>query len=140
MLFILAFLGLIPFAIGGFMNWFMLSHPETLPPYALIGIVTLLIWAAISFTVKAHVKDTKKLLIGLNLPAFAVLVLLCVQELLLKAYWQNPIGLWTQLYYLPLINISTRLAMWSSHLFVVYCAAFILLLGASFVGCKLRKK
>ena len=136
---ILSLLGLIPFAIGGFMNFFMLSHTEILPPYALIGIVTLIVWALIAFIAKPFAKDTKKLLFAFNLPAFAVLVLLCVQELVFKSYWQNPLGLWTQLYYLPLINISARLTMWSSRLFVVYCAAFLLLLAASFLGCKLRK-
>ena len=137
---ILSLLGLIPFAIGGFMNFFMLSHPENLPPYALIAVATLLVWALIAFIAKPFVKDTKKLLIAFNLPAFAVLILLCVQELVFKSYWQNPFGLWTQLYYLPLINICARLTMWSSRLFVVYCAAFLLLLGASFLGCKLWKR
>lgn len=140
MLVILVVLGLIPFAMGAFMNWYMMTYPNGLPPFALIGIVTLLIWAAIAFVVKPYIKNTKKVVIGLNLVAFVVLVLVGIQELLLQAYWFNFVGVWTQFYYLPLLNISFALTSWSHSVFSAYCAAFLLMVIATLLGCKLRKK
>lgn len=140
MLVILVVLGFIPFALGSFMNWFMMTYSNTLPPLALVGIVTLLIWAAIAFLVKPYIKDTKKVIIGLNSVASVVLVLVGIQELLLHAYWQNLIGVWTQFYYLPLLNIGFRLTNWSHSVFSAYCAAFLLMVIATLLGCKLRRK
>ena len=140
MLVILVVLGLIPFAIGGFMNWYMMTYSNDLPPFTLIGIVTLLMWTAAAFVVKPYIKNTKKVVIGLNLVAFVVLVLVGIQELLLQAYWQNFVGVWTQFYFLPLINISFTLTSWSHSVFSAYCAAFLLMVIATLLGCKLRKK
>lgn len=137
---ILVVLGLIPFAFGGFMNWIMMTYSNTIPPFALYSIVTLLIWAAIAFIVKPYIKNTTKIILGLNLVAFIVLVLVGIQELLLHAYWQNFIGIWTQFYYLPLLSISFRLTDWSHSVFGAYCMAFLLMVIATLLGCKLRKR
>ena len=61
MLVILVVLGFIPFALGSFMNWFMMTYSNTLSPLALVGIVTLLIWAAIAFLVKPYIKQQRQL-------------------------------------------------------------------------------
>ncbi len=138
MTFILVALGLLPFAFGGFMNWYMITYPNSPIPYKLIGIVVLLIWAVIAFAIKPYIKNTKKIIIGLNVVAFVVLVLLGIQELILNAYWFNFVGVWTQLYYLPLLNISFALTNWIHHVFSTYCAAFLLMVIATFAGSKLR--
>lgn len=140
MLVILILLGLIPFALGGFMNWIMMTDANTIPPFVLSGIVVLLLWAVIAFIVKPHIKDIKKVVIGLNLVAFVVLVLVAIQELLLQAYWNNFVGIWTQFYYLPLLNIGFALTSWSHSVFSAYCVAFLLMVFAAVLGCKLRKK
>ena len=46
---LLFLLGLLPFAVGGLMNWAMLAYPDVLPPFSLIAILFLLIWGAIAF-------------------------------------------------------------------------------------------
>jgi len=140
MLVILVVLGLIPFALGGFMNWIMTNYSNTIPPFALFAVVTLLIWVSIAFIVKPYIKNTTKIVIGLNLVAFVVLVLVGIQELFLHAYWQNVIGIWTQFYYLPLLIIGFRLTDWSHSVFSAYCTAFLLLVTATLLGCKLRKR
>ena len=140
MLAILVVFGLIPFALGGFMNWIMMTYSNTVPLFVLFAIVTLLIWVAIAFIVKPYIKNTTKIVIGLNFVAFVVLVLVGIQELLLHAYWQNMIGIWTQFYYLPLLNIGFRLTDWSHSVFSAYCMAFLLLVIATLLGCKLRKR
>ena len=140
MLAILMILGLLPFALGGFLNWFMMANSGLLPNLVTIGFAALVIWGAIAFAVKPYVKSIKKTVIGLNLPAFAVLILVGVQELILHAYWQNAVGAWTQLFYLPLIDLGFRLTPWSHGVFSAYCAAFVLMVEASAIGCVLRKK
>lgn len=137
---ILVVLGLIPFALGCFMNWIMTTSSNTLPLFVLFAIFTLVIWAAIAFIVKPYIKSTKKIVIGLNLVAFVVLVLVGIQELLLHAYWQNFIGIWTQFYYLPVLNLGFILTSWSHTVFSAYCAAFLLMVIATLLGCQLRKK
>ena len=138
MLFILP--GLIPFALGSFLNWLMMTCSNSLPPLALFAIVELLIWSAVAFFVKPYIKNTKKIVIGMNLPGFVVLVLVGIQELLMHAYWQNFLGVWTQFYYLPLLYVGFKLTSWSHSVFSAYCAAFLLMVIATLLGCELRKK
>ena len=137
---ILVVLGMIPFALGGFMNWFMMANPDMLPSTVLIGVVTLLMWTALAFFVKPYINDTKKVIIGLNSVALAILIPIGIQELLLQAYWPNLVGVWTQFYYLPLLNIGLTLTSWSHSVFSAYCASFLLMVIATALGCKLRKK
>ena len=140
MLAILVVLGMIPFALGGFMNWLMMTHSNPLIPYELFGIVTLLIWATIAFFIKPYIKNTMKVVVGLNSIGFVVLILIGIQELLLQAYWLNFVGTWTQHYYLPLLVIGFALTGWSNSVFGAYCAAFLLMVIVTVLGCKLRKK
>lgn len=140
MLVILVVLGVIPFALGGFMNWLMMTHSNPLIPFELFGIVTLLIWATIAFFIKPYIKNIMNVVIGLNSVAFVVLILLGIQELLLQAYWLNFVGSWTQYYYLPLLIIGLTLTSWSHSVFSGYCAAFLLMVIVTVLGCKLRKK
>ena len=44
---LLVILGLLPFAAGGVMNHSMMAHPDTLPPFLLIGLLLLLGWGLI---------------------------------------------------------------------------------------------
>ena len=43
----------------------------------------------------------------------ALLLLLGVQELILHAYWFNPVGWLTQFYYLPLLRAGVLLTNWT---------------------------
>jgi len=140
MLAILILLGLLPFALGGFLNWFMMANSGVLPYLMPIGLVTLLLWAAMAFAVKPYAKSTKKTVVGLNLPALIVLILVGIQELVLHAYWPNVIGSWTQVFYLPLLHLGFRLTFWSHGVFSAYCASFLLMAAASAMGCAIRKK
>lgn len=132
-------LGFLPFAFGGLINWAAMTHPDHIPSYPLIGILFLLLWAAISFLIKLRRKSSKEVVLSFNLIAFIVLLLIGIQELILHAYWSNLVGIWTQLFYLPLLNIGFTLTRWSSSVFSAYCAAFVLMLLASALGCSLRK-
>lgn len=134
------FCGVLPFVLGGALNFFMVSYPDIMPPFQLLGILFLLLWGLIGFGMKAHTASVKHCVLRLNLLALVVLCLLGIQEFVLKAYWPNFIGTWTQLYYLPLLPIGFGLTQWSHVVFSAYCVSFLLMLGASTAGCILRQR
>lgn len=139
MTFLLICLGALPFVLGRALNWVMLTWQNTLPPLLLIALLFLLVWGLIAFLARPRTKSTAAVILPLNLIAFLVLLLLGVQELILHAYWLNPVGWLTQFYYLPLLRVGFLLTGWTSSVFAAYCAAFLLMLVASALGCKLRR-
>ena len=138
--FLLICLGALPLAVGGIMNWAMLSLQTWLPPFLLISLLFLLVWGLIAFLARPHAKHSAAVILPLNLIAFFDLLLVGVQELILHAYWLNPVGRWTQYYYLPLLRPGVLLTSGMSSVFAAYCAAFLLMLAASALGCMLRKR
>mgnify|MGYP001855463879 CR=1 FL=1 len=121
------------------MNWAMLTWQNSLPPLLLIALLLLLVWGLIAFLARPRMKSTAAVILPLNLIALLVLLLLGVQELILHAYWFNPVGWLTQFYYLPLLRAGVLLTSWTSSVFTAYCAAFLLMLAASTFGCNLRR-
>lgn len=132
-------LGFLPFVFGGIMNWWMMTNPDTLPPYLLIALGMLILWAVISFFMMGRMQHEKKVVLSLNGIAFVVLILLGVQEMVLQAYWMNPLGAWTQYFYLPLLRLGFTFTSWTPSMFFAYIASFLLMLGASILGCNLKK-
>ena len=131
--------GFIPYVLGGIMNRYMMSNPDTVPPFLLITIITLLIWIGVAFFAQPYAKSIKHILMYQNTIGLINLILLGIQELILKHYWLNTLGSWTQFYYLPLLNIGFTLSPWSHTVFTAYCMAFLLMIMASWIGCKLRR-
>ncbi|MBS5118385.1 MAG: hypothetical protein KHZ10_10990 [Clostridium sp.] len=97
-------------------------------------------WGLLAFLMNGNGKRTKQIVIFLNLIAAFDLVLIGIQILVLHAYWLNGIGIWTQLFYLPVLNLGFCLTGWSHGVFPAYAAGFILMVGVTFAGCKLREK
>lgn len=133
-------LGFIPFLIGRLLNWRMFADMNSMPPLFVIGLITLAVWFIISYSFFNPTKSLKRTVLLFNLPATLVLILVGIQELILHAYWMNYVGKWTQLFYLPLLNIGFRLTWFSHTVFPAYCASFTLMIAASFLGCYLHKK
>lgn len=132
-------LGCIPFALGGFMNWYMMTNPDALPPFFLIAIGMLMLWAGISFFMMGRIQNEKKVILSLHGAAFLTLVLLGIQEIVLQAYWMNPVGAWTQYFYLPMLRLGFTFTSWTPSMFFAYAASFLLMLLASILGCRLKK-
>jgi hypothetical protein len=138
---ILLISGLIPFLMGYLMNWSILTmFFDVNVPYALISIITLVIWGLLGYFLSGYSGTHKQTVILMNLPAFIVLILIAVQLLVFKAYWLNIIGLAVQIFYLPFLNISFLLTSWSHSMLAAYIAAFILMVAASSLGCYINKK
>lgn len=132
-------LGALPFAVGGIQNWYMLTYMDSALPFRLIPVLFLLVWGCIAFFLNGKRQTTKKIVICLNLIAAIDLMLLGAQELILHAYWLNVIGRYSQYFYLPMITLGFRLTKQFLHVFPAYAVSFILMVGASFIGCKLRE-
>lgn len=137
---LLLLLGWLPLLAGAVMDDLMMRYMDVRPPYLLIGVGTLLVWALLgSFTVM--LKEKPASLLPLNLPAAIVLLLLVVQDGVCKAYWSNWLGVYTQLFYLPLLNLAGRLGGWLFHtIWPLYLLCFLLLCGASYLGRRLGEK
>lgn len=137
---ILVMLGALPFVFGGIQNWYMLTYMDYLLPYGLISVFFLLIWGCIAFLLNGNHQRTKQIVVFLNLIAVLDLILIGVQELIFHAYWMNSIGIWSQLFYLSMVKMGSSLTTWSHGIFPAYVVSFILMVAASFAGCKLREK
>lgn len=139
MIFVLI-IGALPFILGGLQNWFMLRYMDFPLPYALIAVLFLLLWGVVAFFIKKFHRSTAKTLFFLNFIAAADMILVAIQELFIHSYWMGPLGKWSQLFYLPLLNLGVRFTTWSHNVFAAYAVSFLLMLAASFVGCRLRDR
>ena len=140
MIAILVVLGALPFVIGGIQNWYMLTYMDSVLPFGLISVSFFLVWGCIAFFLNSNRQRTKEIVIFLNLIAALDLLLVGIQELIFHAYWMNVIGAWSQLFYLPMVNLGFRLTNWSHSVFPAYAVSFVLMVVLSFAGCKLKEK
>ena len=126
--------GLLPFAAGYGMHWMMTAYPDLRLPYGLIGLVFLLLWGGIAFLAGIFARRSTSLtIVCMNGVALVVLVLLGIQELVLGAYFSNAAGVWTQLYFLPLLRLGFSLTSWSSRVFAADAAAWLLMVAVSYL-------
>ena len=133
-------LGALPFALGGLLNWYMLTHQGAFLLWSLGSVLFLLIWGGLGFLLNWKHDQAKKVTLFLNLIPLIVLLLVAVQELILGAYWGSFIGIWSQHFYLPLMGLGFIFTGWSSSVFPAYVISFLLMVGTSFVGASLRER
>ena len=135
----LVILGAIPYLLGYAMNWYMMEHMDALLPFKWIAVLFLLFWGLLAFLCNRKGAHSKQVIFFLNLFAALNLVLLGVQEVILGAYWSNSLGLITQFFYLPILNLGFGLSSWFSSVFVAYVVFFFLLPPFSEAACRLGK-
>ena len=99
-------LGFVPLGIGYLQNAYMMTHMDTLPPLKLIALGTLLIWGLLCYVTADDQSRAFSQVLALNTASFLALALVLVQELLLGHYWPNSVGLASQFFVLPLINLT----------------------------------
>ena len=130
--------GFIPFLIGWAMEYVaQLSSYTTSLPVLLICVLTLAIWAAAAFLFRKTGTPMYKVILLMNFIGFIDLMLLGAQELIIGHYLFNEIGIWSQYFYMP-VMVPMVILLWLSSipLFAIYCACFLSLVFASFIGCK----
>ena len=135
----LCLIGFLPLGVGFTMNWFMMQYQDSVLPYRWIGICLLLCWAGLGFFTY-HLKESAKVsACAVHLAALIALLLNVYQEVVLGRYWGNLLSVFTQFFYLPVLNISFTLTSWSSHVWVAYIAGFLLMCSAYLIGFNLGR-
>ena len=134
----LAILSLMPFGLGWLLNWYMTIRPETFPPLFIIGVAFLLVWGYIAWKVDQKVLAAGPVMLCQNGAALLALVLLAVQALN-GGYWDNLLGIVSQMYYMPMLYFGAVFFNWLG-VFGIYCVCFLLMILASFIGCKIAEK
>jgi len=138
---LLLLIGLIPFAIGYGLNALMLGawYNGTLP-YGWIGAGMLAVWFVLGLLARPLSGTAFKSAVIAHIPALIVLALLLYQEWVLGQYWLNVFGLVTQLFFLPLVNLTAKIAFFANTMPPVYIMAFLLLFAVFWLGGRLRTR
>ena len=81
-------LGLIPFALGGLLQWILSLNNLLLAPAVLIviSLVTLLIWGVLAYLIKPYIKSTTKVMLGMHVIPLLMLLMHGIQGLVLHQY------------------------------------------------------
>lgn len=135
--------GFSPLLIGYGLHLFITYSTNAKPGIALdlFCILFFLYWGLMGFAFCKFTDSKLNTSILCNFPAFIVLLLILVQELINKRYWTNLWGFITQIFYLPTLRISFAVKpnflyyMWQS-----YIISFLLMMAASYIGCSIRAK
>ena len=130
-------LGFCPLLAGLVMGGIVTAFSFLPLPFWLFSIAAVVGWAALSRFWRKKARSAPELILLQNLVPALVLFLLAIQLLGLRRFWTGIPGYLSQEFYLPLLNLASWLTgSQSTHAFVSYCAAFLLLLCASWIGCK----
>ena len=142
---LLVLIGLIPFVLGFAMNSWLIDNPNSILPFKPIGILFLVFWVWIGFIMCKYAETPYQSAVIIHLPALFVLLLVMYQDMVLEEYWSNLLGLATQVFYLPLINLSSFIFSYTMtgglyvQMSTSVIVAFLLMYGSYYVGCYLKK-
>ena len=134
----LILLGAMPLGLGWLVNWYMNLHPETFPPMFIIGLAFLLAWGFASWKMNKKMLETGTVLLVKHAIAAIMLVLVTIQ-LIMGNYWVSYLGIASQMFYMPVLYVGAVFFNWAGT-FGIYFASFLLMLLASFIGCKIAEK
>lgn len=141
----LVLLGFMPLVIGYALNYAMLSWPLYGWKLNIISAALLLLWGLLAYCAAAPGKSPA--VQALLLCAFGILMLLLVlcQELVSGQYWPGVVGLSTQMYFLPLMSLSSSLLASVFHapaITVWLCCVIVwaCMFAVSCLGCRLKQK
>ncbi len=135
----LLFLGLLPLAVGYLMNFVMMLLPA---PLLFGSILPLMVWAWLC----GRFADGRRSVPGqaalMNAPGLVMLALVLIQEIGLGAYWQNTLGLFSQLYFLTGLPLAATLLRFlpTERIWPYYIAVWLMLFGLSLLGCWQKRR
>jgi len=137
----LFFIGFIPLPLGYIMNFLMMTvYFDKVLPYGSIGIVFLIAWFGMGLATYHFTDSDKEAVVIVHLFGFIDLLLILFQEVILKHYLSNQIGISSQFFYLPLVNLAGKFTFFSSRVYWIYMVAFALMCIAFYLGRFVRKK
>lgn len=135
----------LPAAAGYLLNYGMMTHMDRNWPLGIIGLAVLAVWFLFGYLARyLEPKPIPALLLG-NGGALLCFLLMFVQEVVFRAYAPNILGLFPQMFFLPLLYWGSRVTAvllgWLPTLYVWMdgLAALIMMLGAFALGGRLRR-
>lgn len=134
----LILLGAMPLGLGWLVNWYMNLHPETFPPMFIIGLAFLLAWGLASWKMNKKMLETGTVLLVKHAIAAIMLVLVTIQ-LITGNYWVSYLGIASQMFFMPVLYVGAVFFNWAGT-FGIYFSCFLMMLLASFIGCKIAEK
>ena len=134
----LILLGAMPLGLGWLLNWYMNLHPETFPPLFIIGLAFLLAWGFASWKVNKKLLETGTVMLAQHAVAAIMLVLVTIQ-LITGNYWVSYLGIASQMFFMPVLYVGAVFFNWAGT-FGIYFSCFLMMLLASFIGCKIADK
>ena len=138
--FILLLEGIIPFFIGYVINYLVMGpFYNTVLPYKLISITFLIAWFFVGRYSYRFVSNKKVATIMGNSVALIVLLFILYQEVILGQYWTNQVGMATQFYYLPLINLASVFTRMFHTMPATYVTGFLMMCIVYYLGCHTNK-
>ena len=134
----LILLGAMPLGLGWLVTWYMNLHPETFPPMFIIGLAFLLAWGFASWKLNRKVLATGTVMLAQHVVA-AIMVVLVTIQLIAGNYWVSYLGIASQMFYMPVLYVGAVFFNWAGT-FGIYFSCFLMMLLASFIGCKAAEK
>ena len=126
--------GFLFFPIGVWLNN-LFNRLNTFPPFLVVNLACLIIWAVISFLIKSEkISDTSILLHMHAVPA--IFLIFTVYQEFVTASFLTSIGRITQLYYLPLSWLTLPLP--KNSLSLNYLSSFLTLISFCYIGIKCK--
>ena len=104
----------------------------------IIGLAFLLAWGFASWKVNQKVLATGAVMIAQHAVALIMLVLVAIQ-MLMGSYWVSYLGIASQMFFMPVLYVGAVFFNWAGT-FGIYFSCFLMLLLASFIGCKIAEK
>lgn len=133
-------IGLIPLPLGYIMNHLMMTVYYDKALYGTVGVTFLIAWFGLGLATYHFSDSDKEAVVISHMFALVDLVLILFQEIILGHYWFNQIGISTQFFYLPLVNIAGRLTFFFHRAYWIYIAAFALMCMTFYLGRLAGKK
>jgi hypothetical protein len=134
--------GFSPLLIGYELNQFITysTSPRLGTILNVISIIFLLYWGWLGFLFSRLLHSDFIAAFFCNLAAFITLVLVLIQELVNKQYWNNSLGLATQFFYLPAMSMAYKITPYLHYIWQSVIISLILMIGVFYLGCIIRKK
>ena len=133
-------IGFAPLPLGFLLNDLMINR-DFLPPL-LMGFLFLFAWFLFGMLSIKFVTRRKEAVLLLNTPAFLVLLLILFQEIILGRFFANIIGISSQFFYLPLMQLGAIIVRVTGVITISGSAsvAFVLMLIASYLGRRVAER
>ena len=134
--------GMLPLLAGYGLNFLLLRLPLPVP-LGLMGAALLVLWGILAYRLADPGRRCLPQALALCAVGLLMLALTGWQELALGAYWPNPLGFASQMYFLPALSVSA--AVMSPFLKVIttwplYAGEWVLLAAVSSCGCALKHR